>query len=150
MKHLLSGVALAAVIAVAAPVWAQTSVAPSPPTLPSTTQATSQVAPPALPRHPTGSVTATATRATSASVATVPKGHRVVRTTHNARYASQGYHAWHRHYGRHGGYGLSGGYGGGWSDHVANQLNGQELGRLGESMGGYGSTAPPMPGYRSY
>jgi hypothetical protein len=146
MKHLLSGAALVAVVAVAAPVWGQTAVAPSPPILPPTTQA----APPAVQGHPTGSVAATATHATSASVATAPKRHRVVRMTHNARYASHGYHAWHRHYGWHGGYGLSGGYGGGWSDHVANQLNGQELGRVGGSMDGYGTAGPPMPGYRSY
>jgi len=146
MKHLLSGLALAAVMAVAAPVWAESPAVSS--TLPPATQAT-QAALPAGQGHPMGSVTGIATHASGARVATTSKRYRVVRITHHARYASQGYQAWHRHHGWHGS--MSGGYGGGWSDHIANQLNGQEMGRIGGSVGGgYDTAEPPVPGYRSY
>ncbi len=91
MKHLLSGVAIAAMLSVAAAAWAETPMTP----------ATPQPAA-AAPSHP----------ATAAHKA-IPQ-----RRIRRQRYAMSG------------------------SDHVANQLNAAELGRL--NAGPY---PPPTPGY---
>src|SRR5438105_4476940 len=131
MKYLLSGVALAAVIAVAAPVWAQAPAATSPratapgaaPTIPPANQA--------MPQTSAGAETKTSAMA--------PRRHHAIHMRHT-RYGSSAAHhgwrhagphtyAWH-HHGWRGGHGWEGGYGGGWSDRVADRLNAEELNRV--------------------
>ncbi|HLY47412.1 MAG TPA: hypothetical protein VKQ73_17670 [Stellaceae bacterium] len=107
MKTLLSGIAVAAVIAVAAPGWAQ---APATPAAPGAPPAAAAPAP--------------------APAATTPPAHRPVR--HGAAAAAP-----HSRGGR------------GASDNVANQLNAQELGRLGAPAAApeapaTGAMQPPM------
>jgi hypothetical protein len=123
MNHLLSGTALVAALAIAAPVWAQTT-APMAPSSPAPAAA--------APAAPT---------ATSAPHKRTHVHHRVYRHAYR-------YHAYHR--ARPG--------------DIANQLNAQELGRVGSSSaagmagsygwgydqgaGGYGQPSPTqgMPG----
>jgi hypothetical protein len=127
MNHLLSGTALVAALAIAAPVWAQTT-APMTPSSPAPAAA--------APAAPT---------ATSAPHKRTHVHHRVYRHAYNHAYR---YHAYHR--ARPG--------------DIANQLNAQELGRVGSSSaagmagsygwgydqgaGGYGQPSPTqgMPG----
>jgi cytoskeletal protein RodZ len=146
MKHLLSGTALAAALAIAAPVWAQTPTTPNPAGTPSTTapapytqsapsttmqtapSATSQTAAPSAqqaPAQPTSpSASAPASSSTTAA-ATEPKAKR-----HVVRHAS---HMRSMHRVRHAPLARRGSRAP--SDNIAAQLNRQELGRLsGSSM----------------
>ena len=139
MNHLLSGVALAAVLAIAAPVWAQTPTSPSTPITPpsaasSTTAPQRPIA--ATPAAPSAQAPATAQKATTAPAATAstsmepakPRRHaQRMHATPSHRMHAQNTRHWHRY-----GWGAS-------SDHMANRLNAQELGRI----GGYGGGAPP-------
>jgi hypothetical protein len=127
MKHLLSGVALAAVLAIAAPVWAQSSTTSSTPSAPPSAAAPSTTAPSA--QAPAASERATAATPANPSTATArPRRHaqRMHASPPHRLHARYGRH-WHRY-----GWGAS-------SDHMANRLNAQELGRI----GGYGGGAFP-------
>jgi hypothetical protein len=154
MNHLLSGVALAAVLAITAPVWAQAPTSPSTPNTPpsaasSTTTSTSTTTPsaqaPAAPQRPIAATPAApsaqapmaAQKATPAPAAKAsamepakPRRHaqRIHATPRHQMHAHNVRH-WHR---THYGWGTS-------SDHMARQLNAQELGRI----GGYGGGNPP-------
>ena len=145
MKQLLSGTALAAALAIAAPVWAQTPTTPNPAGTPSTTapapytqsapsttmqtapSATSQTAPyaqqaPARPTSPSASAPASSS---TMEATTEPKARR-----HVVRHAS---HMRSMHRIRHAPLARRGSRAP--SDSIANQLNRQELGRLsGSSM----------------
>jgi hypothetical protein len=146
MNHLLSGVALAAVLAIAAPVWAQAPTSPSTPNTPpsaSSSTARSAQAPAApqkpiaaTPAAPSAQAPATAQKATTAPAATAstsmepakPRRHaQRMHATPSHRMHAQYTRHWHRY-----GWGAS-------SDHMANRLNAEELGRI----GGYGGGAPP-------
>ena len=128
MKHLLSSVALGAVLAIAVPVWAQ---APSTPP--------SAAAPPSASSTATPSSAAVSTQAqaasekaaaaprTTASSGAQPRPRRQVHRVR--RYARYGYHSHHGYYGW-----------GSPSDHMARQLNAQQL--YGGGWGG-GPYAPP-------
>src|SRR3984893_2891842 len=138
MNHLLSGVALAAVLAIAAPVWAQAPTRPSPPVTPpsaasSTTAPQRPIA--ATPAAPSAQAPATAQKATTAPAAKSTSMEPVKPRRHAQRMHATPSHQMHAHYTRHWHR-----YGGGASsDHMANRLNAQELGRI----GGYGGGAPP-------
>jgi hypothetical protein len=143
MNHLLSGVALAAVLAIAAPVWAQAPTSPSTPNTPpsaSSSTARSAQAPAApqkpiaaTPAAPSAQAPATAQKATTAPASTSmepakPRRHaQRMHATPSHRMHAQYTRHWHRY-----GWGAS-------SDHMANRLNAEELGRI----GGYGGGAPP-------
>jgi hypothetical protein len=147
MNHLLSGVALAAVLAIAAPVWAQAPTIPSTPSTPpsatSSTTAPSAQAPAApqrpiaaTPAAPSAQAPATAQKTTTAPAASAstsmepakPRRHaQRMHATPSHRMHAHYTHRWHRY-----GWGAS-------SDHMANRLNAQELGRI----GGYGGGTPP-------
>jgi hypothetical protein len=153
MKQLLSGTALAAALAIAAPVWAQTPTTPTPagtpsttapapytqsapsttsPTAPSTTMqtapsATSQTAPYAqqAPARPTSPSASAPASSSTTEATTEPKARR-----HVVRHAS---HMRSMHRIRHAPLARRGSRAP--SDSIANQLNRQELGRLsGSSM----------------
>ena len=112
MKHLLSGVALAAVLAIAAPVWAQSPMSPSTPTAPPSAAPNDAATPAMEPARP---------RRHAQRTHAQPRSRTHTRSTHRGR---RPYYGW----GRPG-------------DHVANQLNAQELGRVG---GGWsGGAFPP-------
>jgi len=150
MNHLLSGVALAAVLAISAPVWAQAPTSPSTPNTPpsaASSTTTSTTAPsaqaPAAPQRPIAATSAapsaqaptTAQKATtapaSASTAAAKPQRHAQRMHATPRHRMQAHYVrnWHRPYHR---WGTS-------SDHMARQLNAQELGRI----GGYGGSNPP-------
>jgi len=164
MKQLLSGTALAAALAIAAPVWAQTPTTPNPAGTPSTTapapytqsapsttapsttmqtapSATSQTAPyaqqaPARPTSPSASAPASSS---TMEATTEPKARRhVVRHASHMRSMHRTHHA---PLARRGGRAPS--------DNIANQLNRQELGRVsGSSMPaatqGYSQPGQPL------
>lgn len=125
MNHLLSATALAAALAIAAPVWAQAPTNPNPAGAPSTSQAapyaqerpTRPTAPSATAPAPYSGLGDTTENATEP----MPKRHaghmRSVRRMRHAPLASRGSRA--------------------LNDNIANQLNSQELSRLS------GSSAPP-------
>ena len=148
MKHLLSGVALAAVLAIAAPVWAQAPTTPSTPNAPpnaasSTTAPSAQA--PAAPQRPTAATpaapsaqaptaaqkaTTAPAKASTSTAAAKPQRHaQRMHATPRHRMHAHYVRNWHRPYHR---WGTS-------SDHMARQLNAQELGRI----GGYGGGNPP-------
>jgi hypothetical protein len=149
MNHLLSGVALAAVLAISAPVWAQAPTSPStpntPPSAASSTTAPSAQAPAApqrpiaaTPAAPSAQAPTTAQKATTAPAANAsasteaakPRRHaQRMHATPRQRMHAHNVRHWHR---THYGWGTS-------SDHMARQLNAQELGRI----GGYGGGNPP-------
>ena len=152
MKHLLSGVALAAIIALAAPVWAQApttaaSPASSPTAAPNTTQMTAP-AKPAMPHAATGAGMSTA------STATAPRRHGAtsMRQAHRASQAGQlskrqagpQRFAYHRAL-RHRGVGWEGGSGGGSNDRMADRLNAEELNRLTTTPSAGGTTPMAAP-----
>jgi hypothetical protein len=129
MKHLLSGVALSAVLAIAAPVWAQSPAAPPSATAPSTTSSTppSSSAATSTPAPATSEkATATSEKATTPGatasrwVQPKPRRHtqRVRRYAHYGYYP-YGYYRW-----------------GSPSDHMARQLNAQQLYGGGWGWGG--------------
>jgi len=166
MKQLLSGTALAAALAIAAPVWAQTPTAPNPvgtpsttapapytqsapsttsPTAPSTTMqtapsATSQTAPYAqqAPARPTNPSASAPASSSTTEATTEPKAPRhVVRHASHMRSMHRIRHAPLARRGR------------APSDTIANQLNRQELDRLsGSSMPaarqGYSQPGQPL------
>src|ERR1700693_5389188 len=172
MKRLFSGVAFAALIAIASPVWAQTPTIPpaanAPAANPPAAQApaTTQNAPAESQNAPTMSQNANSEKAKPAvkqERASASRAmHRPMRHAGYARHvAHRGYaygmhHMWmHRQYGwsrpsyRH--YGWYRPYYGGWgmhgpTDFMARQLNSQELGQI--SSGG-GMHNPPRPYSRS-
>jgi hypothetical protein len=122
MKHLLSGVAVVAALAIAVPVWAQTQ--PAPYTQPAPPQTYAQPAPPQTYAEPK------------------PYKERHAYRKHHKRYAGHT----RTHYGR-----------GSRApqDNIANQLNAQELGRVGGGPaprmggpygGGYGQPSPRQGG----
>jgi hypothetical protein len=138
MNHLLSGVALAAVLAITAPVWAQAPTSPSTPNTPPSASSTTAPQRPiaATPAAPSAQAPATAQKATTAPAATAstsmepakPRRHaQRMHATPSHRMHAQYTRHWHRY-----GWGAS-------SDHMANRLNAEELGRI----GGYGGGAPP-------
>ena len=114
MKHLLSGVALAAVVAIATPIWAQ---APSTP--PSSDAASTQAS-------ATSDKPAVAP-ANTASKSVQPKKRHTHRVRRYARYGYYPYYGYHPY-----------GYyrWGSASDHMARQLNAQQL------HGGWGWGGP--------
>ena len=140
MKQLLSGVALVAVLAIFVPAWAQAPANPSsttaPPSASSPAPSSSAVAPGQTPapsvRAPAAPEKATATAGNWAQ----PKPRRHAR--HVRRYARYGYYPYYGHpyYGYY--------RWGSPSDHIANQLNAQQLGGWG--WGGPYSRSP----YTSY
>src|SRR5258705_10136465 len=111
MKHLLSGVALAAVLAIATPIWAQAPSTPPgatpPPSAPASSAATSTGAPAA-------SEKGAAALGATASPWVQPKprrhAHRVRRYARYGYYPYYGYYRW-----------------GSPTDHMARQLNAQQL-----------------------
>ena len=107
MKHLLSGVALAAVLAIATPVWAQ-----APSTSPSATPSSSasSSAPPSSAAAPPSSDKATSEKATWVQPKPRRHVHRIRRYARYGYYPYYGYYRW-----------------GSPSDHVARQLNAQQL-----------------------
>jgi hypothetical protein len=119
MKHLLSGVALAAVVAIASSVWAQ-----APSTSPSATapSSVSSSAPPSSAAAPPSSDKATSEKAT-ASNSVQPKARRHAHRVR--RYAGYGYYPYYGYY-----------RWGSPSDHVARQLNAQQLYGGGWGWGG--------------
>jgi hypothetical protein len=127
MKHLLSSVALGAVLAIAVPVWAQ---APSTPPNAAAPPSASSTAPPSSAavstQAPAASEKAVAP-STTASSGAQPRPRRQVHRVR--RYARYGYHA---HYGYY--------RWGSPNDHMARQLNAQQL--YGGGWGG-GPYAPP-------
>jgi hypothetical protein len=114
MKHPLSGVALSAILATAAPIWAQAPSTPpsaaAPPstssTTPSSNAATSTAAPAASDK-------ATAAPGATASHWVQPKPRR---HAHRVRYARYGYYPYYGYY-----------RWGSPADHMARQLNAQQL-----------------------
>jgi len=153
MNHLLSGVALAAVLAISAPVWAQAPTSPSTPSTPpsaasstTTSTTTPSAQAPAAPQRPIASTpaapsaqapvaaqkttTAPAAKASTSTEAAKPQRHaQRMHATPRHRMHAHYVRNWHRPYHR---WGAS-------SDHMARQLNAQELGRI----GGYGGGYPP-------
>ena len=126
MKHLLSGVALGAVLAIALPVWAQAPSTPpsaAPPTASSTAPPSSTAS---STQAPAASDKATAAPRTTASSGAQPRPRRQAHRVR--RYARYGYHSHHGYY-----------RWGSPSDHMARQLNAQQL------YGGWGGGpyAPP-------
>ena len=124
MKHLLSGIAMGAVVAIALPVWAQTPSAP-PSAAP---QSTSSTAPPSGAASstpaPAASDKATAAPRTTASNGAQPRPRRQAHRVR--RYARYGHH--YGYYRR-----------GSPSDHMARQLNAQQLYGGGWGGGPYGA-----------
>ena len=119
MKHLLSGVAVAAVLAIATPVWAQAPSASPSATPPSSA---SSSAPPSSAAAPPSSDKATSEKATASNwVQPKPRRHvhRVRRHAGYGYYPYYGYYRW-----------------GSPSDHVARQLNAQQLYGGGWGWGG--------------
>src|SRR6059058_475791 len=124
MKHLLSGVAMAAVLAIAMPIWAQAPSTPpsatappnAPPNAPASSAAISTAAPAA-------SEKAAAAPGATASHWVQPKprrhAHRVRRYARYGYYPYYGYYRW-----------------GSPSDHMARQLNAQQLYGGGWGWGG--------------
>ena len=118
MKHLLSGVALAAIVALAAPVWAQAPATPASPNAPAGDQPATSPPPAATaPPAPTSP----------------PRPRRRLRPPQRRRSRppaeSLGRKRPKRLVRRY--------YGGSASDHVANQLNAAELGRMGTPAPAY-------------
>lgn len=113
MKHLLSGVALGAVLAIAIPVWAQ---APSTPPSAAAPPSASSTAPPsaaASTQAPASEKAATAPSKTASGwVQPRPRRH----AQRVRRYARYGYHPYYGYY-----------RWGSPSDHMARQLNAQQL-----------------------
>ena len=164
MKQLFGGVALAAVLAIAAPVWAQAPANPTP-----------ADSPPAQPRPAAENAAQPSTPEKAATAAAQPqhRAARHVRGAYRTRHMRM-YYAWHRpYYARHRwarGWGYRypprhyawypyrtyeeapWGYYAPWEwpeDHVAGDLNRAELGRIfsggGMPYGGYGPPDQPPP-----
>src|SRR3981189_1846489 len=129
MKHLLSGVALAAVLAIAMPIWAQAPVTPSA-TAPLSTSSTAPPSRAASPAPAAASEKATAAPGASAGNWVQPKprrhAHRVRRHARYGYYPYYGYYRW-----------------GSPTDHMARQLNAQQL--YGGGWGGGGGPARRAP-----
>jgi len=119
MKHLLSGVALAGVLAIATSVWAQ-APSTSPSAIPPSSASSS--APPTSAAAPPSSDKATSEKATASNSAQ-PKPRRHVHRVR--RYAGYGYYPYYGYY-----------RWGSPSDHVARQLNAQQLYGGGGGWGG--------------
>jgi hypothetical protein len=123
MKHLLSGVALGAVLAIAVPVWAQ---APSTPPGAAAPPSASSTAP------PSSAASSTQAPAASEKAVTAPSKTasgwvqpRPRRQAHRVRrYARYGYRPYYGYYGW-----------GSPSDHMARELNAQQLGGYGYGWG---------------
>ena len=141
MNHLLSGTALAAALAIAAPVWAQTPTTPNPAGTPSTTapapytqsapSTTTQTAPyaqQAPAQLTTPSANAPAASSTKATTESMP-GRHVMHRTHHAAHMRSMHRMHHAPLASRGSRAPS--------DNVANRLNRQELGRVS------GSSMPP-------
>ena len=109
MKYLLSGVAIAAALTIAAPVWAQTSTAPMTPSSPAAPAASTSA-----PMEPRASHRMRAHRRTRTS-------QHIVRRRGTARQ-------------------------GGANDNIADQLNAQELSRVGSSTPGMSPAPGTAPG----
>jgi len=109
MKYLLNGVAIAAALTIAAPVWAQTSTAPMTPSSPAAPAASTSA-----PMEPRASHRMRAHRRTRTS-------QHIVRRRGTARQ-------------------------GGANDNIADQLNAQELSRVGSSTPGMSPGMSPAPG----
>jgi hypothetical protein len=124
MKHLLSGVALGAVLAIAVPVWAQAPSTPpsaaAPPSA-SSTEAPSSAA--SSTQAPAASEKAAAAPSKTASGWVQPRPRRQAHRVR--RYARYGYHPYYGYYGW-----------GSPSDHMARQLNAQQLYGGGWGWGG--------------
>jgi hypothetical protein len=119
MKHLLNGVAIAAALAVAGPVWAQTTMTPStPPAAAPATPPKAMTPPAAAPAAPTKAMTPPAPGAGPAMASPGTPKHRPMH-----------HMAMHRHW-YHG-------------DSITEQLNREELARI---QGGGAPPPPPAPG----
>jgi hypothetical protein len=120
MKHLLNGVAIAAALAVAGPVWAQTTMTPStPPAAAPATPPKAMTPPAAAPAAPTKAMTPPAPGAGPAMASPGTPKHRPMH-----------HMAMHRHWMYHG-------------DSITEQLNREELARI---QGGGAPPPPPAPG----
>lgn len=152
MKHLLNGLAVAAVLAIAAPGWAQTSPPSSPPPAPSAppSAAPAETPPPAAAPAPAAPAPAAeappAARHARTTAHHHPRGARghVVHPTamhhHPAHHGKHHRAAEHhvRHHPMHHGMAMHERHmRGPASDNMANQLNREELNRI------QGSSAPP-------
>jgi hypothetical protein len=122
MKHLLSSVALGAVLAIAVPVWAQ---APSTPPSAAAPPSASSAAPPSSAASPTQAPALEKTATAPSKTASGWVQPRPRRQAHRVRrYARYGYRPYYGYYGW-----------GSPSDHMARQLNAQQLGGYGYGWG---------------
>ena len=155
MRRLFSGVAFAALIAVAAPVWAQTPTIPPASNAPSGNPPTAQ-APATSQKAPAAPQSASSEKAKPApkqeSTAAARRMQRPMRHAGYARHMAHRGYAYGMHpMSMHRRYGWSHPYYGGWgvygpTDFMARQLNRQELGQI--SSGG-GTPYPQRPYPRS-
>ena len=131
MNHLLSGTAFAAALAIAAPLWAQTPTTPNPAGAPSPSQTAPYAQPaPTQPRAPSATAPAPSSTTENATEP-MPKRHAM----HRGHQGRQAAHTRSTHRMRHAPLASRGSRAP--DDNIANQLNGQELGRVS------GSSVPP-------
>lgn len=112
MKHLLSGVALGAVLAIAVPVWAQAPATPLNAAAPSASSTAPPSSAASSTQAPAASDKATAAPRTTASSGAQPRPRRQVHRVR--RYTRYGYHHGYYRWGSP-------------SDHMARQLNAQHV-----------------------
>jgi hypothetical protein len=147
MKLLLNGVALAALVAIATPVWAQAPADPAQANKPSASAPAAAQQPQQQPSAASDKANAAPGRAAHAAASP--------RTPHRMRYAHRmprmyhHYNVYH-HYSGYRGYSGYPGYYSPWNgsgDYMARELNRQELGRIGYGGAAYGPNPHASSGY---